>query len=370
MRTELSLYIHIPFCVSKCKYCDFLSYRAGDEAKEAYIRTLLEEIRAKGEEYKDREVISVYIGGGTPSCLAEGAVSALMEAIGSSFGLRKDAEITIEVNPKTADGNKLKEYFGSGINRLSIGLQSANDAELELLGRAHTYRDFEETYFSAREAGFKNINADIISAIPGQQAEDYLNSLNKLCALRPEHISSYSLQLEEGTYFFAHRDEYLFPDEELDRELYYLTEKVLSDAGYERYEISNYSLPGYASRHNSVYWRGGDYLGLGLGASSLIEGVRFSNPAAIRDYGTKGYVDIQRLTRNQRMEEFMFLGLRLLEGVEPEEFRKRFGRELWEVYGEPLEELKRDKLIIADKKIRLTPLGVDVSNYVFEKFLL
>lgn len=371
MKTDLSLYIHIPFCVQKCRYCDFLSFHADEETKLRYVSMLTDELVDRAQELIGRNVVTVYIGGGTPSVLPAGCIGQIMEKVYKAFDVAADAEITIEVNPGTVNEDKLKEYREAGINRLSIGLQSANDKELRLLGRIHTFAEFEETYRLARQAGFDNINIDLISALPFQTIDDYRTSLETVIALKPEHISAYSLQLEEETYLFEHRDEYTFPTEDEDREMYYLTGKMLSEAGYRRYEISNYALEGYESRHNSRYWTRGDYLGVGLGAASLIDEVRMSNTDSMFVY-MKGFdvAESHELTRRDRIEEFMFLGMRLTAGVDPEDFYNEFGVDIRDIYGGTLDRLKEQKLITDDKKIKLTDLGLDVSNYVFTQFLL
>ena len=371
MKTDLSLYIHIPFCIRKCRYCDFLSFPADEETKEKYVSMLIDEMVDRAQDFEGRNVITVYIGGGTPSTLSGGCIARIMEMVYKAFDVAKDAEITIEINPGTVDEDKLREYREAGINRLSIGLQSTHDRELELLGRIHTYAEFEKTFEMARGLGFENINVDLISALPFQSVDDYRESLIRITKLRPEHISAYSLQLEEDTYLYEHQDEYSFPTEEEDREMYYLTEEVLEQAGYHRYEISNYSLEGYESRHNSIYWTRGNYLGIGLGAASLIDEVRMANTDSMFVY-MKGFdvAESHELTKRDRMEEFMFLGLRLTDGVDPEDFYSQFGERLQTVFAKALSRLEGEKLIVIDKKIKLTKLGLDVSNYVFEQFLL
>ena len=373
---ELSLYIHIPFCAKKCLYCDFLSAPATDAAREQYLRALRYEIEARGEEFKDREVISVFLGGGTPSILNLSELEAIFDKIKSFYNLRKDCEITIEVNPGTVWNKEVFEgYRKLGINRLSIGLQSANDNELKLLGRIHGFKDFEVTYKAARDAGFDNINIDVISALPGQKEEDYLNTLNKVTELNPEHISAYSLIIEPGTAFYEDY-KYLITDdehEELDRKLYVMTKEVLKKAGYERYEISNYSKPGFECRHNTIYWVRGDYLGLGLGAASLIGKTRFKNTDEFKMYVDEGgvceYMDLEKLKKEDEMQEFMILGLRLIRGVSKSEFRALFGREISEVYGKVIDKSISEGLMESeDDRLFLTDKGLDVANFVFSQF--
>ena len=373
---ELSLYIHIPFCVKKCLYCDFLSAPATNAAREQYLLALGYEIEARSEDYKDREVISIFFGGGTPSILTVEELTRLFTKIKSSYNLAKNCEISIEVNPGTVwDKSTFEAYRNLGINRLSIGLQSAVDKELKLLGRIHTYKDFRVTFEAAREAGFDDINVDLISAIPGQKKEDYLYTLNEVCALNPEHISAYSLIIEPGTAFYEDY-KYLITDEdheELDRELYVLTKEVLAEKGYHRYEISNYSKEGHECRHNKVYWRRGDYLGLGLGAASLIGNRRFKNTSEFVAYNEAGgvaeYVEEETLNKADEMQEFMILGLRLTEGISKKKCAKYFEKDIEEVYGKVLGKGVNEGLLVSDgDKVYLTDRGLDVSNYVFAQF--
>ncbi|MCR5594294.1 MAG: radical SAM family heme chaperone HemW [Lachnospiraceae bacterium] len=372
MMNDLGLYIHIPFCLRKCRYCDFLSFDDKAFLTGRYIDRLKAEIADRAEEYSGFKVKSIYIGGGTPSILNAGVIRDLMDHVYKFFDVTDEAEISIEVNPGSVDEQKLHEYRRSGINRLSIGLQSARDDELAVLGRIHSWKDFCRTYELARDNGFDNINIDLISAIPGQSTDSYAESLQKIISLEPEHISAYSLQLEEGTYFYEHRDEYEWPDEDTDRDMYHQSAALLGEAGYDRYEISNYSKPGYECRHNIIYWCGDDYLGVGIGAASYMEGIRFRNTDSIEEY-LKGIRCTERnvLSETDRIEEFMFLGLRMTSGISASDFCGRFGKSVFDIYGHILETCKKDGLImIKDDIIRLTEFGLDVSNYVFAKFLL
>lgn len=286
----LGLYIHIPFCVKKCDYCDFLSAPATEEMKGRYVDALITEIKSCSSYYSDYEVQTLFFGGGTPSCLEAVQIEKIMKALRENFHLNKEKlEASIEVNPGTLTEEKLKIYKKAGINRLSFGLQSVNDAELRKLGRIHTYEQFKENYLLARTLGFTNINVDLMSALPEQTLNSWENTLRTILALEPEHISAYSLIVEEGTRFYdryseGSADYRLLPDEDTDRGMYHRTKEILKDHGYERYEISNYAKKGFECRHNSSYWVGTDYLGLGLGASSLIEGVRFTKEDNIKQY--------------------------------------------------------------------------------------
>lgn len=371
---ELSIYIHIPFCVRKCLYCDFLSAPAHDGEIESYVNLLLREIEEQSIFYGDHSVISIFLGGGTPSLLPAGETGRILERVRERFAVAEDAEITIECNPGTVTAEKLVDYITHGINRLSIGLQSTEDEELKRIGRIHDYDTFLETYRLAREAGFDNINIDLMAGLPGQSIESYRKTLERVVSLAPEHISAYSLILEEGTPLYVNRESYTFPDEDEDREMYELTEKVLGQAGFWRYEISNYAKAGRECRHNKVYWRRGDYAGFGLGASSMVGNVRWKNPDGYADYAAcverTGRCEVQPLTVQEQMEEFMFLGLRLTEGVNLGEFRRYFGKSADEIYGKQIRTFTGQRLMEREgERLRLTPRGIDVSNTVFAAFL-
>ena len=374
---ELSLYIHIPFCVKKCDYCDFLSAPATDEVQEQYLHALFHEIAVRGEVYQEHSVKSIFIGGGTPSILAPEQIRMLMETLRKNFRVLSDAEVSMEVNPGTARTKEAFEvYKEAGINRLSIGLQSANDEELKLLGRIHTFSSFEATWQQARKAGITKVNIDLMSALPGQSIESYENTLKTVCELNPEHISAYSLIIEEGTPFYERYSGLLEDEEqeERDRQMYLLTEQVLQKYNYNRYEISNYAKPGRECRHNLVYWTRGEYLGLGIGAASLINNVRYKNASNLKKYlsaqGVLPYEEIQNLSLREQMEEFLFLGLRLTKGISRKEFQDIFGCTVESVFGEALAQNRQDGLLALEgDRIILTPRGRDVSNYVFVSFL-
>lgn len=379
-KRELELYIHIPFCARKCAYCDFLSFAAPERSYREYVEKLIEEMYGQSTAYRDYAVTSIFVGGGTPSVLPPELVEALFVAVYDCFAVSADAEITIEANPGTLTMEKLETYLNCGINRLSLGLQSADGEELRTLGRIHSYDDFLKSYQRARQAGFTNINVDLMSALPGQTMQSWKNTLRKVMMLKPEHISAYSLIIEAGTPFYEryHENPEAFPDEETDREMYHLTKELMAAQGYERYEISNYARPGYECRHNIGYWTGAEYLGLGLGASSYTHGFRYHNVTDLEEYLSldlrepgAAAREIQELTPEEKMEEFMFLGLRLTKGVSGSEFLERFGQNMWNVYGEVFEKLSRQGLILEEPPmVRLTELGIDVSNQVLCEFLL
>ena len=381
---SLELYVHIPFCVRKCEYCDFLSAPAGADTQQEYVRNLLLEIAQKGVHCTDYEVITIFFGGGTPSILKAGWIADILDAIHRNFKVRKDAEITIECNPGTLTFEKLSIYKSAGINRISVGLQSASDAELRELGRIHTYEDFLKSYDLIRKKGFSNINIDLMAALPGQTLKSYEQTLRRVLALKPEHISAYSLIIEEGTPFYEkyEADELLrekgekpqmLPSEETERLMYERTKELLLAHGYERYEISNYARRGYACRHNIGYWRRENYLGFGLGSASLLENERFHNTTDLTDYLGGDYLayEQEKLDKKSQMEEFMFLGLRMTEGISTECFRQTFGLTVELVYGPVLEQQIADQLLRKeDGRIFLTERGLDVSNYVMAQFLL
>lgn len=382
----LELYVHIPFCKKKCRYCDFLSFAGEEWTQETYTQALIREIEAwRGKENK--KVSSVFVGGGTPSILSVRRMEEIFEALRESFFLAEDAEITIECNPGTLEKEKLEVYKCLGVNRLSLGLQSAKNEELRLLGRIHTWETFLESFQMARKAGFENLNVDLISALPGQTVESWRETLEKTIALSPEHISAYSLIIEEGTPFYqeyeedakireAGGDPQFLPSEDAERQMYEDTEKILGNAGYSRYEISNYAKPGMACQHNMGYWQRKEYIGLGLGASSLYREGRWRNSENLLKYCNRKQdmperKDLQKLSRKDQMEETMFLGLRLMEGVEEEAFFREFGCTCREVYGEVLDRLEDQGLLKEENgRIFLTSHGIDISNYCMAEFLL
>lgn len=380
MKKELELYLHIPFCVSKCKYCDFLSAPSGEEQRQIYVERLCRRIRYWSDVIHNYgyEIVSIFVGGGTPSILTEAQITQVFEAVHESFPIREDAEITLEMNPGTDVKDKLPVYRELGINRLSMGLQSADNEELKCLGRIHTYEDFRQVYQWAREAGFTNINVDLMSAIPGQTLESYEDTLRKVADLEPEHISAYSLIIEEGTPFYErygegrHAEE--LPDEDIERQMYVRTGEILEDYGYHRYEISNYAKDGYECRHNLGYWDRKEYLGLGAGASSLMDHIRWKEPDHIGP--STGLVleereDFTRLRRKDEMEEFMFLGLRKINGVSEHDFYKSFRVSMDEIYKDSIENLIKEGLLVREEdRIRLTDRGIDLSNYALSQFLL
>ena len=398
-KKPLGIYVHIPFCIRKCLYCDFLSAPSDETTRESYVNALLAEIDAQAPLYKGFQVHTVFFGGGTPSLLMPEQTAAILERLYQRFSFlpEKEMEITLEANPGTLTEEKLRAWRKAGVNRLSIGLQSAHDEELKSLGRIHTWKEFLRGYEAARRAGFSNLNIDLMSALPGQSVESWMDTLESVVELKPEHISAYSLIIEEGTPFYdwygpqdaASEKRQMekrkpLPSEEEDRLMYERTGEYLAKGGYGRYEISNYALPGFACRHNLAYWERTDYAGFGLGAASLRENVRWSNTAELAEYlahagqtgeETRIKKEMSRLSIQDQMEEFMFLGLRKTEGVSASTFERLYGKPLEAVYEEPVERLIREGLLLRYQKedgsvfFRLSDKGIDVSNYALAMFL-
>ena len=378
MKKDLGLYIHIPFCVKKCAYCDFLSWSGNKEQREEYVRALEQEILSYKNFAEDYQVSTLYFGGGTPSVLEGEQMERIMKAIRQTFQIEKKAEITLEMNPGTALREKLDLYRQLGINRLSMGIQSVKNENLKLLGRIHTYEDFLESYHMARDAGFDNISGDLISSLPGQTLAEWKEELEILMETPLEHVSVYQLIIEEGTEFYKKYGECeeLLPDEETSREIYLWTGKYLKSRGFEQYEISNYAREGKQSAHNLRYWERKDYLGLGLGGASMIRNMRMSNTrdwdkymAYCRDPG-KIREEVEVLEESGQMEEFMFLGLRKTRGISKKEFRRTFGKDIDLVYEKTLEKyLKNGMLQESGDRIFLSEEGILLSNQVFADFL-
>lgn len=374
---EIELYLHIPFCKRKCNYCDFCSFPAGDGQIKRYMDKLKEEIRYWGDRYPDRTVSTVFIGGGTPSLVPAKQIESLMDTVRGSFSCTRDMECSIEANPGTVTKEKLKTYQSSGINRISFGLQSARKEELKILGRIHSFEDFVSGFHMARECGFENINVDLMSALPLQTMETMEQTLTKTAKLNPEHISVYSLIIEEGTPFYEEKGiGDLLPSEDEDAAMYERTGELLDNFGYRRYELSNYARPDFECRHNCGYWAGTPYLGLGLAASSYFEGKRFSNPSCmdeylfIQDHG-RYFAEAEMLSRKEEMEEYMFLGLRMITGITKTAFLKRFGISILDVYGTPIRELTRKGLLKQDTdRIWIPKQALFLSNQVMVEFLL
>lgn len=378
MMGNIGLYIHIPFCRQKCLYCDFPSWAGQEDEMQGYVDALTKEIRNRSGEYSDRTVVSVFFGGGTPTTLSIPMLEQLMQALFENWNIAEDAEITTEANPGTLDREMTDALKKMGFNRLSMGVQAWQNRLLKDLGRIHTIESFQENYKAVREAGFANVNTDLMFALPNQTMEDWQETVKNMIAMKPEHISAYSLILEEGTPFYDkyEKGELEPAEEDLDREMYHWAVDYLAEMGYEQYEISNFAKKDRQSRHNRIYWEAEEYLGMGLGSHSYMNGERFHNIYDLQEYiKADGDVsllkeDVEIITEEDALAEFMFLGLRLTEGVSFDRFRERFGQEMKNIYGRQIEELVKDGLLEEDEMgIRLTRRGVDISNFVFEKFL-
>jgi len=372
------LYIHIPFCKQKCRYCDFPSYAGAENQIAAYLHALKQEISAKQAAFHAPLFASIFFGGGTPSILPEGVVADLMETIKTAFPIAEDAEVSIECNPGTASEQKLKEYRKAGINRLSIGLQSADDRLLQRIGRIHDCSTFEHTFSAARTAGFENINVDLMHGLPGQNTEDYIHTLEYICALEPEHISAYGLILEEGTPLY--RDvmcgDEILPDEDLVADMQDAGIQYLKTQGYERYEVSNFAKQGFRCRHNINYWENGPYLGFGAGAHSAwrVDGYwqRFENNRELPSYihHAADAPEMQIIPAGEEMFETVMMGLRKTDGLSLDAFLARFGMSFCSAFPKTTKALCEQGLLhIAEQRAYLTEKGLDLQNTALIQFL-
>lgn len=376
---ELGIYIHIPFCKQKCFYCDFCSFANKNEMQGKYVETVINEI--KNITHKEKyTVTTIYLGGGTPSILNPDYIKSILQEIKSSFEILDDAEITIEINPGTVNEEKLKKYKEYGINRLSIGLQSANDKILKKIGRIHDYKQFEETFFYARKCGFKNINVDLMIGLPTQAVEDVKQTLEKIIQKNPEHISVYSLIIEEGTIIekLINENKLQLPDEETERIMYWTVVNELKENGYNQYEISNFSKKTYESKHNTNCWKQKQYIGLGTSAHSYLNKKRYSNTNNIEEYIkniqenniSKNITIHEEQTEESTMNEYMLLGLRMIQGININEFKQKFKIDPTIKYKEILEKLQKENLIqITKTSIKLTKKGINFGNIVWEEFI-
>lgn len=375
---EIGFYIHVPFCRAKCYYCDFNSYAGREDYIPAYFNALKNEISIYSEMMKDYYVKTVFIGGGTPSLVDTQHIYEIINLCNHSFNIIPGAEISIEANPGTLSKEKLLSYKAIGINRLSMGLQACQDNLLKSIGRIHTRNEFVSNFNQAVKAGFKNINVDLIFGMPGQLLKEWNETLSDVMELEPAHISCYSLKIEEGTTFgrmLEHGDIRQVEDE-LDREMYYEAISVITGKGYRHYEISNFAMPGFESRHNMIYWNAQEYIGVGAGAHSYFQGRRYNNTSEldkyinlVKDEGIPKE-NITLISKDEEMSEYMILGLRLVDGISPQEFSERFGVDLFELYHNQLDELTKGQLLeYTGKRIRLTQKGLDLANQVFMAFL-
>lgn len=372
---ELGIYIHIPFCKRKCAYCDFISFSGHQKLIEPYINALIREIKNYKIDKENYVIKTIYFGGGTPSFIESKYIADILGTIKAKFNILENAEITIEANPGTVNELKLKDYYNAGINRISFGLQSTRSELLKLVGRIHSYSSFLEAYNLARKIGFKNINIDLMIGLPVQILEDVQKDLERIIELKPEHISVYSLIVEEGTRTeekIKNKELYL-PSEELERKMYWEVKKKLEDAGYIHYEISNYSKPGFESKHNMSCWNQEEYLGFGLAAHSYINNKRYSNTIDFNEYfdwPENSKIMHEKQTKEDKQKEFMLLGLRKIEGVKISDFKNKFVENPIYLYRESLNKLVTQELIEIDiDNIKLTRRGIDLANLVWEEFV-
>ena len=386
---NVGLYIHIPFCKQKCQYCDFNSYAGKENLIETYMKWVEFELKGLGEgnrvDYENNlddliVVKSIYIGGGTPSFIDSKYIEKIMEIVKECYTIDSNAEITIEVNPGTVSQKKLETYLNSGINRISIGLQSTHNEILSKLGRVHSYEEFLYTYNLARNVGFKNINVDLMLGLPNQSLNDLQESINEVINLEPEHISVYSLIIENGTPFCEklEKQEIALPSDELERAMYWETKRKLEKAGYTHYEISNFAKPGFESKHNLSCWNQEEYIGIGASAHSYTNNVRYSNIDSIEDYirnyenGNEidNFVFHEKQNKESKMKEFMMLGLRKIQGIHIQDFKNKFGENPIYLYKKELEKLVNEELLEIDGDIiKLTDKGIDLANLVWEEFV-
>jgi oxygen-independent coproporphyrinogen III oxidase len=372
---EISLYIHIPFCKQKCFYCDFPSYASIDYLKDDYVEALCKEINEKVKDYK---IKSIFIGGGTPSYLETHQIYNLLKTI-SNLNLNKDIEFTMECNPGTLDEEKLKTMINGGVNRISMGLQAVQNSLLKDIGRIHNFKQFEENFKLVRKVGFKNINVDLMFGLPNQSVDEWIESLETIAKLQPDHISSYSLIVEEGTPFYKlwERNKLILPSEEEERSMYSITKEILKEYEYNQYEISNYSRRGYECIHNKVYWKCEEYLGVGSASSSFINGKRIKNIEDVKSYIekiNKGESIVEEEFQNSQkddMEEYMFMGLRMMEGINIIKFKEKFEIDINSIYKDVIDKnINKGLLTLENNKLRLTEKGVELSNGVMSDFIL
>ena len=387
MKKELGIYIHIPFCKQKCYYCDFVSFPDKINLQEKYIEALIKELKSYNlEEY---DVTTIYIGGGTPSYISSDLIKKVLENLKGKIKNNKtkweDIEITIEVNPGTVNKEKLEEYKKQGINRLSIGLQTTNDILLKKIGRIHTYKEFLDTYNLARNIGFENINVDLIIGLPEETISDVKKDLENIIKINPEHISVYSLIVEEGTKIenLLNENKITLPDEESERRMYWFVKNTLELNGYNHYEISNFAKENMESKHNINCWEQKEYIGLGIASHSYVENIRYGNTSNLEKYiENKDFVNEQELeTKKIRIidevqskedikKEYMMLGLRKVKGVKISKFKEKFGENPIYIFRNELEKLVRENLIVVDgDNIYLSNKGLDLANLVFEEFI-
>lgn len=374
---DLGLYLHIPFCVQKCRYCDFCSAPADKGARTAYVRALCRHLEAEAPALSHRRVDTVYLGGGTPTVLDGAELATILHTVKGCFALTEDVEITVECNPVTGAEPLLRRLREAGVNRISIGVQSAEEEELKLLGRPHGFGEVREVFAAARRAGFENISADVMFGIPAQTVQSFSQTLEAVLELSPTHISAYGLRIEEGTPFYGMQKNLPLPDEDAEAEMAERVAARLRSAGYEHYEISNYAKSGYRSRHNMRYWLGADYLGFGPGAHSYLDGERFETARdraayvlAVERGDFGGLRQNRTLIRGKELQdEYVMLRMRLSDGVDLADFRRLFGLTFERAYGDTSRLEGAGLLYKNEKRIVFTEQGMRVSNAILCEWL-
>lgn len=375
---EIGIYVHIPFCKQKCIYCDFISFSNKFNKVEEYINKLRQEIEIKASKIGKSEILinTIYIGGGTPSIISKEYIGQIIDSINKHFNIKQQVEITIEVNPGTVDKEKLEYYKKLGINRLSIGLQNASDYILKILGRIHTYKDFLNVYNMARQVGFKNINVDLMIGVPTQNIDNVKDNVSKILDLKPEHISVYSLIVEENTPIEKkiNSGELILPSEDLEREMYWYVKNKLEENGYKHYEISNFAKEGKESRHNMNCWNQEEYLGFGVAAHSYLNNERFSNTENLDEYIVKDLLEIKQINEIQdildKQKEYMMLGLRKIDGVSISKFKQKYVNNPVYLFKDEINKLSKEGLLQVNlDNIKLTKKGIDLANLVWEEFI-
>lgn len=375
---KISLYIHIPFCAQKCLYCDFPSFARKDHLRKAYIEALNKEIISLREKHNNLEINTIFIGGGTPSVLEADELECLLKEV-AKLNMAKDIEYSMECNPGNLTEEKLEVMKKYGVNRISMGLQAKQDNLLKGLGRIHNYKTFKENFLLAKKVGFNNINVDLMFGLSNQRLNEWEETLREIISLEPAHISAYSLIIEEGTAFYNlyENDKLKLPTEEEERKMYHLAKKILEENGFNQYEISNYAKEGKECRHNLAYWNMDNWIGVGSAAASYINGKRIKNISSVEEYinsiNEKGEAveEIINNSKNDNMEEFMFMGLRKINGIDENEFKKRFSMNINDVYGEILNKYIDEGLLIRESgRIFLSEKGIEISNIIMADFLL
>lgn len=375
---KISLYIHIPFCAQKCLYCDFPSFARKDHLRKAYIEALNKEIINLREKHNNLEINTIFIGGGTPSVLESNELECLLKEI-AKLNMAKDIEYSMECNPGNLTEEKLEVMKKYGVNRISMGLQAKQDNLLKGLGRIHNYKTFKENFLLAKKVGFNNINVDLMFGLPNQRLNEWEETLREIISLEPAHISAYSLIIEEGTAFYNlyENDKLKLPTEEEERKMYHLAKKILEENGFNQYEISNYAKEGKECRHNLAYWNMDNWIGVGSAAASYINGKRIKNISSVEGYinsineKREAVEEIINNSKNDNMEEFMFMGLRKINGIDENEFKNRFSMNINDVYGEILNKYIDEGLLIRKSgRIFLSEKGIEISNVIMADFLL